>query len=107
MSIRGIDTQIMINRLPDNAKEVSEVLKRPEVLQDILGNKSKLNDVIDQTKVAKTLEAEMEQIRTDVDEGSGNEYSGSDKKGRKGKDSIDEDPEMLVPMEKHIIDIKI
>ena len=108
MSIRGIDTQIMLQRLPDNVKEASDLLKRPEIMQDMLGNQGKLNDVVDQTRVAKLSEAEMEQIRADVDEGSGNEYEESENRHpAKDEEEHNADSEFFVPKERHIIDITV
>ena len=107
MAIRGIDTQIMINRLPDNVRAASELLKRPEIVQDMLGAQSKINDAQEQNRVTKTAEAEMEQIRADVDEGAGNEYEGDGGAEHSGEGEEETNPDMLVPVEDHLIDIKI
>ena len=109
MAIRGIDTQIMVNRMPDNAKETSDVLKRPEVIQDILGNQHNINDAQDQTRVAKLSESEMEQIRSDVDGAAGEEYEEGEGKEREKEAEEDKtaDQEFFVPKERHFIDIKI
>ena len=108
MAIRGIDTQIMMNRLTDNVKEASDLIKRPEVIQDILGNQSKINTAQEQTKVIKLSESEMEQIRTDVDEGSsGEREAGEDRDDDKEAQEDKAAPELYVPVERHIIDIKI
>lgn len=108
MSIKGIDTQIMISRLPDNAKDTSAIQKRPEVWQDQLGAQGRANDAHSQSKVAKTSESVMEEVRADVEGGSGGGYGGDGGAGagRSGKDG-EPDPGTLVPPEKHIIDIKI
>jgi len=72
MSIRGIDTQIMITRTADFARETSSVQKQPEVTQDYLAIQTKIESAQDQSRVAATNESEMENIRTDKDgEGSG------------------------------------
>ena len=109
MAIRGIDTQIMMNRLPDNVKDTSELLKRPEVLQDLLGNQGRLNDAQDQSRVAKLSEAEMEQIRADVDESSANDYEGSESQRRENEEETEKKAaqELYVPKERHIVDIRI
>lgn len=108
MSIKGIDTQIMISRLPDNSKDTSAVQKKPEVWQDQLGQQSKINDAQMQSKVAKTSESEMEAIRPDVDEGGSGAggYDGSQGSGR-GEEDEKPKPGMLVPPDRHIIDITI
>lgn len=108
MSIKGIDTQIMISRLPDNAKDTSALQKRPEVWQDQLGAQGRINDAQSQSKVAKTTETVMEEIRSDVEGGSGGGYGGEGGSGsRKGDHEEKPGPGTLVPPEKHIIDIKI
>jgi len=108
VSIKGIDTQIMISRLPDNARDTSAIQKRPEVAQDTLAVKAKINDAEDQTRVAKTLETEMERIRPDVEGGSGGAYGGEGGSSpHKEDDSGELEYGTLVPPEKHIIDITV
>ena len=108
MSIKGIDTQIMISRLPDTSRDTSALQKRPEVAQDTLAVKAKVNDAEDQTRVAKTAESEMEKIRSDVDGGSGAGYGSEGGPGHEKNGLIDEsDPDLLIPPENHIIDITI
>ena len=108
MSIKGIDAQIMISRLPDTAKDTSALQKRPEVWQDHLGVQGRANDAHQQEKVAKTSESEMEAIRTDVEGGSGGGYGSEGGKHHGKGDNEDELlPGTLVPPERHIIDIKV
>jgi len=72
MSIRSIDTQIMITRTADFARETSSIQKQPEVTQEYLAVQTKLESAQEQSRVAATSESEMENIRTDKDgEGSG------------------------------------
>jgi len=72
MSIRGIDTQIMITRTADFARETSSVQKQPEITQDYLAVQTKIESAQDQSRVAATNESEMENIKPDEDgEGSG------------------------------------
>jgi hypothetical protein len=107
MSIRGIDAQIMISRLPDNVNEASALQRRPEVSQEFMAVQARINDAHDQTKVQKTLETEMENIRTDVDEdGSGGGGGGSHGPGKDGEEEAPS-PDLLVPPSNHIIDIKV
>jgi len=108
MSIKGIDSQIMISRLPDNVKEASSIQKKPELMQEFLATQGKLTDAQDQTRVAKTSESEMENIRTDVDGGSDNENDGEENQRPGEENSEDEiDPDMLVPPGHNVIDITI
>jgi len=107
MSIKGIDTQIMITRSPDFARDASTMQKRPEIMQEFLAAQQKINDAQDHFKVAKTTESDMEKIRTDVDGGSGGAH------GDEGQESGDGDKEdesgagMLVPPGNNVIDITI
>ena len=72
MSIRGIDTQIMITRTADFARETSSTQRQPETTQEHLAAQTKVESSHDQSRVAATTESDMENIRTDVDgEGSG------------------------------------
>jgi len=106
MSIRGIDTQIMISRLTDNARDTSAMQKRPEVLQQTLAAHAKVTDAQEQTRVAKTIESEMERIRTEVDEEGGaeaGEGEGHHGHGKKKEEEVSKD--MLVPAGNNIIDI--
>ena len=109
MSIRGIDSQMMITRLPDNVKEASAIQKRPEVAQEFLAAQGKISDAEGQSKVAKTMEVEMEKIRTDVDAGGGGSYEGSEDVYDPEESGQEEepDPDMIVPPGNNIIDIKI
>ena len=107
MSIRGIDTQIMISRLTDNVRDTSAMQKRPEVIQDSLAAQGRINDAQDSTRVAKTLETEMEQIRPNVDDGGGAAYGGGEGDGTGKKKKEEQDKDLLVPPVNHIIDIVV
>jgi len=108
MSIKGIDTQIMMTRLTDNIREASVLQKRPEVAQAVLAAKGKTNDAEEQTRVVKMSETEMEKIRTDVDEDGGGGYGGEEESSPGEDVWYDEvDPDMIVPPGDYIIDITI
>ena len=68
MSIKGIDTQIMITRSADFARETSNVQRQPEANQEHLAIQHKIESSQDQSRVASLSESEMEEIRTDADE---------------------------------------
>ena len=107
MSIRGIDTQIMINRTAEFSKDASAMMKRPEVQQEFLAAQQKVSDAQAQGKVLQTQESEMENIRTDVDGGGlgggGGEGAEPDEDEKKG----DSARAMLVPPGNNVIDITI
>jgi len=108
MSIKGIDTQIMVTRSADFARDASAMQKKPEMTQEYLAAQTKISDARDQGRVAGTEHSEMETIRTDVDGGSGG-AAGSH--GGESKDEEDENGEiplnMRVPPGNNIIDIKV
>ena len=108
MSIKGIDTQIMITRSNEYSRDASAMQKRPEVTQQNIAAQQKVTVAEDQTRVAKTLETENDRIRTDADGGGGGAHGGSE--GREqGEDGWDEDdgPGMYVPPSNNIFDIRV
>ena len=109
MSIRGIDTQIMITRLPDFSKDASVVQQRPETNQQILAEQQKINAAQEQTQVKALEESEREEVRTEEDGSRGNEYDGSG--GHKPDEEEDPDdfmkPGMYVPPSNNILDIMV
>jgi len=109
MSIRGIDTQIMITRLPDNVKEASAVQKRPEIAQEYLAAQQRINDAEDQSRVSKTLETEMDKVRTDAEEGGSGSYEGGERRSDTDEEEQDDgiDPGMIVAPGNNRIDIKV
>ena len=108
MSIKGIDSQIMITRTPDFARETSFVQQRPEVNQQILAEQQKIAVAQEQGRVKETEEAEMEGIRAEEDGSGGGEYDG---KGGHAPDEEDDEelfrPGMFVPPSNNILDIRI
>jgi len=106
MSIKGIDSQIMIARTTDFARETSALQKKPEIVQDYLAVREKIAEAQQQTRVAKTLETEPTKLHPDDDGGGGGGYGGE---AEHGGDEIDEeiDEDMLVPPGNNVIDIKI
>ena len=106
MSIHSIDAQIMIARTADYMRDASALQKRPEVAQDYLAVREKINDARDQTRVGKTPESEAAMLNPDGGDGGAGGYEGSpgyDKRGKKD----DDDANMLVPPGSSHIDIKV
>jgi len=102
MSIKGIDSQIMIARTADFSKDTSAVQKKPEVTQEYLAVQEKINDAQDQTRVAKTSETDKAELRPDDGGGDGSGGGGgSGKKKKNGETEV----EMLVPPSDSVIDI--
>ena len=107
MSIKGIDTQIMITRTTDFAKDASAMQKKPEMTQEFLAAQTKISDAQAQGRVAGTEHTEMETIRTDVDGGAGGGHGG-DGGGKHNRDDDDEVPmDMRVSPSNNIIDITV
>ena len=108
MSIKGIDTQIMINRATDLVRDASAMQKSAEVQQQFLAAQQKAADAQSQSKVSATKESEMENIKTDVDGRSGGgPGGGSGGSGSKEEDNEEIPSGMLVPPGNNIIDIKV
>ena len=107
MSIKGIDAQIMVARTTDYVRDTSSLQKRPEVMQEHLATREKINDAQDQSKVIKTMETETELDKLRPDEGGGGGgYSGNQNADREQKD-IENDPDMFVPPGNSTIDIRV
>ena len=108
MSIKGIDAQMMITRLPDNVREVNALQRKPENVQDALLYQAKLHEAQEQTRIAKMSEAEMENIRTDVDSGSKNAFEGGENESGSDEEKEGETAKtMMVPPGSNTIDIKV
>jgi len=109
MSIRGIDTQIMITRATDLIREASSTLRHPETSQEHLATQTKADSALDQSRVTATTESEMDNIRTDVD-GSGSGAAGGEGSEQDEEELPEElNPDLMVPPDDKIqlIDITI
>ena len=107
MSIRSIDTQIMIQRTTDFVRETSSAQRHPEVTQEHLATQGKIESTQDQSRVKETTESEMENIRTDED-GAGSGAAGGEGSGQEEEEMNEEQKkELLVAPADHdqIIDI--
>ena len=109
MSIRGIDTQIMITRSSDFAKDASAMQKRPEVTQDYQAIHARQNEAVQQKRVQHTSESEMERLRADEDGGNEGAYDGQGGDRENGDQAQEEQigPGMIVAPGNHMIDIKV
>jgi len=109
MSIRGIDSQMMINRSPELSKDSSDQIKRPEINQDNQAIKTRLDESVEQKRVQDTSESDMEMIRADKDGGNKSDRDGH--RGHSDSDNDDNDdfpgPGFIVAPSNHRIDIKI
>ena len=109
MSIRSIDTQIMITRATDLVRETSSIQRHPETSQEYLAAQQKAESSQDQSRVAAATETEMDKIRTDVD-GGGSGAAGGEGSGQ-GEEEMTEaqKAELLVAPAEHeqLIDITI
>ena len=108
MSIRGIDTQIMVNRSSELSKDASAMQKRPELHQEALASQQKIAAAQSQARVSATSESEMENIRTDVDGGGSGAAGGEGGGSESEEEKNGEIPKgMLVPPSNNLIDIKV
>jgi len=109
MSVRGIDTQIMVTRSADYSRDVGAMAKKPELTQEQLAAIQKANAAIEQKKIKETSESEMDKLRTDKDgdsSGSGG-FTGGGSEKEQSDESSQHSKNMLVPPGNNVIDIKI
>ena len=108
MSLRGIDTQIMITRASDFVRETSSAQRQPEVNQEHAATQQKVESTQDQSRVSATTESEQENIHTDAD-GSGSGAAGGEGSGQGEEEELTEEQkrELLVapPAIDQIIDL--
>ena len=108
MSIKSIDTQIMIQRSTDFARESSATQRQPEAAQEHLASQTKIESTHDQSRVKATTESDMENIRTDED-GSGSGASGGVSHGNEDEMTEEQKRDLLVAPAaiEHLIDIVV
>ena len=106
MSIRGIDTQIMITRATDLVRETSSAQRHPETSQEYMAAQAKAESTHDQGRVSATVESEMENIRTDVDGRGSGAAGGEGSKEEEQELTEEQQRELMVPPsdEIHLID---
>jgi len=98
MSIRNIDTQIMLHRTTDVAREAGILQKHPEVAQAHLAQQGKAESALARTRVQTTAESEMQNFQTDAD-GSGSGAAGGEGSGKGHQEELYEtgNDDFLVP----------
>jgi len=113
MSVRGIDTQIMVTRSADYSRDVGAMNKKPELTQEQLAALHKANVAHEQKKIVETKETDMDKIRTDKD-GSGSGAGGGSSEGQPDEEDTyassnakGSGSSKLVSGSEHIIDIKV
>lgn len=79
MSIRNIDTQIMIQRTTDVAREANNLIRHPAAAQEHLAAHGKAESALAQSRVQATTESEMDNIDAD---GSGSGAAGGEGSGK-------------------------
>ena len=107
MSIKSIDSQIMIARTSDFARDNSAVQKKPEISQDYLAAQEKINEAQEQSRVAGTPESEQADIRPDEDGGGSGAYDDGAPESDRDSDSSDAEANFLVPPGNNVIDIRV
>ena len=107
MSIKGIDTQIMITRAADFARDNSALLKKPELNQDYLAVQAKAYNAQEKKRIVKTTEIELKKLRPE-DGGGGNQggWDGDSRSARNGREDV-LNSETLVPPGDNMIDIRV
>jgi len=106
MSIKAIETQAMVARSPDYARDNSAMAKKPELTQEFLAAQQKATAEQNQSRIQQSTETEMDNIRTD-DEGNPDGTGDGGTGHRRRKEDKQADNDMLVPAGNNVIDIKI
>ena len=105
MSIKNIDSQIMIARTTDFARDASAAQRKPEVAQDYQAIREKLMDAQEQSRVAKSLDTQRPELNPD--EGEGGSYYGEGAESGEKKEIDETGADMLVPPGNNVIDIRV
>jgi hypothetical protein len=109
--IKGIDTQIMVARTTDVARDASQMAKFGDVAQDNKALKAQLDAVREQQQVQKEEESDRADMRPDEDGSAGAEYEASGGKSGGGSENLEHDdmpaPGTFVPRSMNRIDITV
>ena len=106
MSIKGIDAQIMLARVPDFVREASTQLKVGDLMREYLAVQNKIAEEREKSMVIKTNQTYKPELRTENDsEGAGAYYESSE--NRKHELSQQSVLDEEIGVNEHIIDIKL
>lgn len=86
--IRGIDTQIMIARTTDVARDSAVIGKFGDVAQDNTAMKAKLDAMREEQTVQKEEETDRADLRPDEDGNLGAEYEASEDQSQHDEEDI-------------------
>ena len=107
MSIKGVDAQIMIARVPDFVRETSAQLKVGDLMQEYLAAQTKAAEDREKSMVTKTNQAYKPELRLENEsDGTGAYYESSENDKRENvpqQSVLDEE----IGVNEHIIDIKL
>lgn len=100
MSIRGIDTQMMVTRTTEMTRDANAVQRKDGLMQDYLAVQGKAADEQQKNMVLETIAPEQAGIQPDK-EGDGGGYKGSGK--RRGKDEDEDEDGGILDVNKKIL----
>ena len=106
MSIKGIDTQIMVTRAAELAKESSNQIKRNELMQDYMSVQGRLIEEHEKQMVTGLNEAQEVAIQREREGSRGGAFAEGQARGESSLSDQELDEELLSG-ENHIIDIKV
>lgn len=108
MSIKGIDTQMMITRAAELTNEASVQVRKGDMSQEFLAIHQKAVAEHDQQSVKGPQKAEQADVKLDQDgSGSGAASSGGGRGSGQREDDRPDPLDQLVPGGQNTIDIKI
>ncbi|MCL1828980.1 MAG: hypothetical protein FWG32_05735 [Oscillospiraceae bacterium] len=107
MSIKGIDAQMMIARVPDFVRETSTQLKVGDLMQEYLAVQNKIMEDREKSMVTKTNSPHHTELRLENEsDGTGSYYESSENRERENSSQqsvLDEE----IGVNEHIIDIRL
>ena len=108
MSFKTIDSQIMIARTADYARDASVAARKPEVEQDYRAMREKIIEAQDQTRVAKSEDSQKPEFHPNEGGGGGAGYGGGGGSEHQDDENANS-PELnlLVAQSENVIDIMI
>lgn len=110
MSLRGIESQMIINRTSDYAREASAQIRRGELAQDYLAHQNKVLSDIQKEQVSHLESKEAARIRLDERKEPDQGASGKKKKKKplaSGEGQVVRDDRNAAARSEHLLDIEI